>query len=162
MGALSRLGMIFAIVSAVMTSIILPDFARIHSSILLRKRYFQIIGGFLLLGGGLIIAAALFPDLLLWILGNKYAHLRNELLLMLTMSAASTLIAAMWALNSTKAWIQYSWLNIPATILMQVCLLIFLDISTVQGVLRFGIFSLLPTFTLNLILSYRGLSVRTA
>jgi O-antigen/teichoic acid export membrane protein len=157
-GALSRLGMIFAIVSAVMTSIILPDFARIHSPTLLQKRYFQIISGFLLLCGGLITAAALFPDLLLWILGSKYAHLRNELLLMITMSAASTLIAAMWALNATKAWIQYSWLNIPATILMQIMLLLFLDISTVRGVIWFGILSLMPSLGLNGILNYRGLS----
>lgn len=157
-GALGRLGMIFAILSSVMSSIVLPGFARLHSPALLRRRYFQIVGGFLLLGGGLITFAALFPDLLLWVLGSKYAHLRNELLLMITMSAASALIAAMWSLNGAKAWIQYSWLNIPATVLMQIILLVFLDISTVRGVLWFGVFSLLPTFTLNSILSYKGLS----
>jgi O-antigen/teichoic acid export membrane protein len=155
-GALSRLGMIFAVISAVMTSIVLPGFARLHSPVLLRKRYLQIIGVFLLLGSGLIIIAAVFPDLLLWALGSKYAHLRNELLMMMIMSAANALIAAMWSLNATKAWIQYSWLNIPGVILAQTLLLVLVDISTVQGVLIFGILSLFPTFVLNLILSYRG------
>ena len=160
-GALARLGMIFAVISAVMSTVVLPGFARCQQSALLRRRYFQIVGGFFLLGAGLITVAALFPDALLWILGSKYAHLRNELLLMMILSAASALIAAMWSLNSTKAWIEYSWLNIPCVILAQVLLLLFIDISTVKGVLVFGILSLLPTFLLNSILSWRGfLSLR--
>jgi hypothetical protein len=155
-GALGRLGMIFSVISAVMTSIVLPGFARCQSPALLRRRYFQIIGGFGLLGGILISITALFPDQLLWILGSKYAHLRNELLLMMTLSSANALIAAMWSLNATKAWIQYSWLNIPGVILAQIVLLAFIDISSVKGVLIFGILSLLPTFLLNSMLSLRG------
>jgi O-antigen/teichoic acid export membrane protein len=157
-GALGRLGMIFAVISAVMTGIVLPGFARLQSPALLRKRYFQIVGGFLILGAGLIAVAAIVPDLLLWVLGNKYAHLRNELLLMITMSAVNALIGAMWSLNATRAWIQYSWLNIPATTFMQIVLLLSLDISTVKGVLWFGILSLVPSLTLNAILNYRGLA----
>ncbi len=157
-GALGRLGMIFAVISAVMSSIVLPGFARCQSAELLRRRYFQIVGGFLLMGAGLVAIAALFPDELLWILGSKYAHLRNELLLMMTMSAFSALIAAMWSLNSTKAWIKYSWLNIPSVIFTQVVLLLSVDISTLKGVLVFGILSLVPTFALNSFLTYRGLS----
>jgi O-antigen/teichoic acid export membrane protein len=156
-GALGRLGMIFSVITAVMTSIVLPGFARCQSPTLLRRRYFQIIGGYFLLGATLIIMAALFPYQLLWILGSKYAHLREELLLMMVLSAFSTLIAAMWSLNSTKAWIQYSWLNIPGVILTQIVLLSYLDISTVKGVLVLGTLSLLPTFLLNSLLSLRGI-----
>jgi hypothetical protein len=161
-GALGRLGMIFSVIGAVMTSLVLPGFARCQSPALLRRRYFQIIGGFFLLGVGLITIAALFPDQLLWILGGKYAHLRNELLLMMSLSAANAFITAMWSLNSTKAWIKYSWLNIPATILIQIGLLATLDVSMLSGVLWFSILSLLPTFILNSILSYRGLSAQGA
>lgn len=157
-GALGRLGMVFAVISAVMSGIVLPGFARLHSPFLLRRRYFQIVGGFLLLGGGLIAFAAMFPDLLLWTLGSKYAHLRNELLLMMTLSAVNALLAAMWSLNATKAWIQYSWLNIPGVIVTQILLLVLVDISTVQGVLVFGILSLIPTLVLNSILTFRGFS----
>jgi hypothetical protein len=155
-GALGRLGMIFSVISAVMTSIVLPGFARCQSPALLRRRYFQVVGGFGILGVGLITLTALFPDQLLWILGSKYAHLRNELLLMMMLSSANALIAAMWSLNATKAWIQYSWLNIPGVIIAQIVLLALVDISTVKGVLAFGILSLLPTFLLNTILSLRG------
>lgn len=157
-GALGRLGMIFSVIGAVMTSIVLPAFARCQSPRELRVRYFQVCGAFLLLGLALIGAAALFPDQFLWILGNKYSHLRNELLLMMILSCFSSLLAAMWSLNSTKAWIKYSWLNIPGVVLTQIVLLTLLDVSTVHGVILFGIFSLAPTFLLNSALTFRGLS----
>ncbi|MBI3652537.1 MAG: polysaccharide biosynthesis protein [Acidobacteria bacterium] len=155
-GALGRLGMVFSIISAVMTSIILPGFARCQEAALLRRRYRQIVGGFLLLGAALITVAAVFPDLLLWILGGKYAHLRNEVVLMMSLSATTALVATMWSLNATKAWIQYSWLNIPSVVITQILLLMVVDIANVKGVLVFGILSLAPTFLLNSILSFRG------
>jgi hypothetical protein len=159
-GALGRLSMIFSIINATMTSIVLPAFARCQSPRELRIRYFQVCGGFCALGLGLIAAAAMFPDQILWILGSKYAHLKHELLLMMIMAAFSNVISAMWALNSTKAWIKYSWLNIPSVILTQIVLLTVLDVSTVHGVILFGIFSLVPNFLLNSMLTFRGLSER--
>jgi O-antigen/teichoic acid export membrane protein len=160
-GALGRLGVIFSVIGAVMTSIVLPAFARCQSARELRVRYFQVVGGFFLFGLALIGAAAVFPDQFLWILGSKYAHLRNELLLMMIMSAFNSLIAAMWSLNSTKAWIRYSWLNIPSVILTQIVLLTLLDVSTVRGVILFATLSLIPNFLLNSILTYRGLIERS-
>src|SRR6266567_1936133 len=159
-GALGRLSVIFSIINATMTSIVLPAFARCQSPRELCIRYFQVCGGFCLLGLSLIAASALFPDQILWILGGKYAHLRHELLLMMIMAAFSAVISAMWSLNSTKAWIRYSWLNIPSVILTQIVLLTLLDVSTVRGVILFGIFSLVPNFLLNSMLTFRGLSER--
>ncbi|MDX6500268.1 MAG: hypothetical protein QOG23_3528 [Blastocatellia bacterium] len=160
-GALGRLGIMFAVISSIMTSIVLPGFARCQSPTQLRRRYFQILGAFGVFGLSLIVLARLFPSELLWILGSKYSHLRGQLLLMMTLTAFSSLIAAMWSLNSTKAWIKFSWFNIPATVATQVVLLTLLDISTLDGVLWFGILSLVPTLLLNIGLSYRGLIGKT-
>jgi hypothetical protein len=107
------------------------------------------------------VLARLFPSELLWILGKKYSHLRGELVLMMTLTAFSSLTAAMWSLNSTKAWIKYSWLNIPLVVLTQVPLLMLLDISTLDAVLWLGIISLVPTLLLNIGLSYLGLIGKT-
>jgi len=155
-GALGRLSIIFSIINSVMVSIILPAFARYQSPKVIRRRYFQVIGGFVLLGLALISATALFPGQLLWILGAKYMHLGKELLLMMVLSSASGLIAAMWSLNSTRAWIRYSWLNIPGVILMQITLLLIIDVSTVKGVIVFGLLSLIPTLLLNAFLTLSG------
>jgi O-antigen/teichoic acid export membrane protein len=161
-GALGRLGVLFGVIGAVMTSIVLPSFARCQSPSQLRSRYLQIVGAFLLFGATLVGAAWLFPDQVLWILGSKYAHLRDSLFLMVVLSAFNALIAAMWSLNSTKAWIKRSWLNIPLTIASQILLLLVIDISTLEGVLLFGVLSLLPAFALNVGLGYSGLHRRNA
>jgi O-antigen/teichoic acid export membrane protein len=160
-GALGRLGIAFAVVGAVMTSIVLPGFARCQSPQQLRRLYFRIVAAFVLFGLSLLTVARIFPDQLLWILGAKYAHLRNPLLLSMCLTAFSSVITAMWSLNYTKAWIKYSWLNIPGVLIAQVLLLSFLDISTLEGVLWLGILSLVPTLLLNAVLSYRGLTERS-
>jgi hypothetical protein len=110
-----------------------------------------------MLGLSLITAAAVFPDQFLWILGSKYAHLKHELLLMMITAAFSALTAAMWSLNSTKAWIRYSWLYFPATLATQIALLFVMDLSSVRGVLWFGMISSVPSFLVNIILSVNGL-----
>ena len=161
-GALGRLGVAFAVVGAVMTSIVLPSFARCQSPPQLRRRYLQIVGAFILFGIVLIALARFFPDQMLWVLGAKYAHLRNALLLMMGITAFSSVITVMWSLNSTKAWITYSWLNIPGVLITQAFLLTVLDISTLEGVLWLGILSLIPTLLLNVFLSYRGLNRKHA
>lgn len=155
-GALGRLGIMFSIIGAVMTSIVLPSFARCRRADQLRGRYFQIVGAFSSFGLSLVAFAGLFPDQLLWILGSKYGHLRGELFLMMIMTAFNSVVAVMWSLNSSRAWIKWSWLNIPSVILTQIFLPLFLNISTLSGVLWFGIFSLVPTFLLNCMLTFRG------
>jgi O-antigen/teichoic acid export membrane protein len=156
-GALGRLSVVFTVVGAVMTSIVLPGFARCQEPRRLLRLYLQIVGCFCLLGASLVALAALFPDQMLWVLGAKYAHLQSELVLMMCLSAATAVVGAMWSLNTTRAWIRYSWLNIPGTLLIQAVLLAVLNVSEINKVLWFGILSLIPTITLNIILTVRGL-----
>lgn len=157
-GALGRLSVAFAVIGAVLTNIILPGFARCQSRARLRRLYFQIIGAAVLFGLSLVALARLFPDQLLWVLGAKYSHLRDALLLTMTLTAFSAVITAMWSLNYTKAWIRHSWLNIPAVLVTQALLLSVLNVGTLEGVLWFGILSLIPNLLLNAFLSYRGLA----
>lgn len=155
-GALSRLGVVVAVILSVMSGIVLPNLARCQSLSQLRRRYFQIIGAFIIFGLSLIFLAMAFPSQLLWILGSKYTHLRSELVLMMLMTAVSSILTAMVSINYTRAWIKHSWFNIPAVISTQLVLLLVLNVTTLSGVLWFGIFSFLPTLLLNAILSYRG------
>ncbi|MFL6210399.1 MAG: polysaccharide biosynthesis protein [Pyrinomonadaceae bacterium] len=156
-GALGRLSVVFTVVGAVMTSIVLPGFARCQESRRLLRLYLRIVGCFCLFGALLVALAALFPDQLLWVLGSKYAHLKNELVLMMGLSALSAVVGAMWSLNTARAWIRYSWLNIPGVLITQAVLLLLINVSTIEGVLLFGILSLLPTVALNSMLTCRGL-----
>jgi hypothetical protein len=140
-----------------MASIVLPSFARCQSPAHLKRRYFQIVAGFVCLGLGLITLSLFFPSELLWILGGKYRHLEKEVILIMIASALNSVGSAIWWLNASKAWIKHSWLNIPSTIVTQIFLLLILDMTTVNGVLLFSIISMFPPFLINLMLSYQGL-----
>lgn len=155
-GALGRLAVIFSLISTVMNGIVLPRFARCQSKQELRRQYWQIMGSFCLFGLFLLGVVTLFPNKILWILGEKYAHLQNELFLVSIGTIFNSIIAIVWSINATKAWIKHSWINIPATILTQVFLLMLLEVSTVRGVILFGILSNIPTFILYNIQTYRG------
>jgi O-antigen/teichoic acid export membrane protein len=155
-GALGRLAMIFVVINNLLTNIFVPAFARCQDARKLRWQYAAIIsavGGFSLL---VTCAAAFFPGEFLFILGNKYAHLQHELLLMVGASVLSALTGTIWALNASKAWIRGSWLYIPLTLTTQIALIPVTDFSSVSGVLLFNLFSAVPNLLLNLVLSFRG------
>lgn len=155
-GALGRLAMIFAVLANLISNIFAPAFARCQERRKLAWLYAGIVGavaGFsvLVLGG-----AAFLPDQFLFVLGSKYAHLQHALLLMVGGAILHMIASTMWALNASRAWIVGSWLYIPLTLGTQLLLIPFTDFSTVNGVLTFNLFSVLPSLLLNLGLSYRG------
>ncbi len=156
-GALSRLGVIFYIITSILNSIVLPKFARCQSVELLSKRYWQILGVYCLISTGLLGVALLFPRQLLWILGNQYTNLEKEVFLMVISTVVQSFGGILWSINASKAWIRYSWLFIPIIIATQVFLLMFLNISTVTGVILFNLFSILPALFLNFYMTYEGI-----
>jgi O-antigen/teichoic acid export membrane protein len=155
-GALGRLGMIFAVLTNLLTNIFAPAFARCQDRRKLRLLYLAIVGGVVVFSLLIVVAAAFFPREFLFVLGNKYSHLQRELLLMVGGSVVAALAGTLWALNASKAWIAGSWLYIPLTLATQIALIPITDFSSVSSVLAFNLLSLVPSLFLNIWLSYRG------
>jgi len=155
-GALGRLAMIFTVLGNLMTNIFVPAFARCHEPRKLRLLYAAILGGVLAFSLLVLAGAALFPAQFLFVLGNKYAHLGRELLLMVAGAVVAAIAGTLWALNASKAWVSGAWLYVPLTLATQVALIPFTDFSSVAGVLIFNLISQLPSLLLNMALSYRG------
>lgn len=155
-GALGRLSVIFLIINSLMTTVVLPGFARCQDIPTLRRRYFQILASFLTLGVLLILITACFPDIVLSLLGKKYSHLGDSLVLMVTSTVTTSIIGVMSMMNQTKAWVEYIWVEIPIRLLLQVVLLLTLDLSTVNGVLIFGLLSNFSPLIINAFLSLQG------
>jgi len=155
-GALGRLTMIFVVLANLLANIFVPAFARCQERRQLRSLYLEIAGGVSLFCIVVIAAAAIFPDQFLFVLGNKYAHLHRELLLMVGSAVLAALTGTFWSLNAAKAWVAGSWLYIPLTLLTQIALIPFTDFSNVRSVLMFNLLSSVPNLLLNLALSFRG------
>jgi hypothetical protein len=161
-GALGRLAMIFAVLSNLLTNIFVPAFARCQEPRRLRLLYIAIVGGVVVFSAIVLGAAGFFPNQFLFVLGNKYAHLGRELLLMVAGTVLAALAGTLWALNASKAWVTGSWLYIPLTLGTQISLIPYTDFSSVAGVLIFNLVSVLPSLFLNLALSCRGFRLQPA
>ena len=155
-GALSRLAMIFSVLTNLLTNVFAPAFARCHEMRKLRWLYAATVGGVSAFSLLVICGASLFPEPFLFVLGNKYTHLHRELLLMVGGAVLSALTGTFWAINASKAWVSGAWLYIPLTLATQIALIPVTNFSSVMGVLTFNLFSAIPNLLLNIALSYRG------
>lgn len=155
-GALGRLAMIFSVLGNLLTNIFAPAFARCQERRHLRWLYAGIVGGVAAFSLFVLAGAALLPDVFLFVLGSKYAHLQRALLLMVGGAILNMLAVTLWTLNASRAWIVGSWFYIPLTLGTQLLLIPFTDFSSVEGVLTFNLISVCPSLLLNLGLSYRG------
>jgi hypothetical protein len=155
-GALGRLAMIFTVLSNLLANVFVPAFARCQDGRKLGWLFAGIVGGVTVISALIMLAAEIFPQQFLFVLGNKYSHLDRELLLMVGGAVLGAIAGTLWALNASKAWVAGSWLYIPLTLGTQVALVPFTDFSSVIGVLTFNLFSVIPSLLLNVVLSYRG------
>lgn len=155
-GALGRLAMIFTVLSNLLANVFVPAFARCQDRRRLPWLFAAIVGVVLGFSLAVLIAAEFFPREFLFVLGNKYAHLHRELLLMVGSAVLGALTGTFWALNASKAWVSGAWLYIPLTLATQVALIPYTDFSSVIGVLTFNLLSSVPNLLLNIALSYRG------
>ncbi len=156
-GALGRLGVMFSVIGAVMTSILLPRFSRCQLPSELRRQYWQLVAGALAFGICLVIPALIAPKAFLWILGGKYSHLSRELPLIVAGSALNAVAAVMQSLNAAKGWVKYYWLNIPCIIVLQALLIWRLDLSSTYDVLLFGVISAVPGMIFSAVITWSQL-----
>lgn len=134
LGALSRFGLIFLGVSAIMTNIVGPAFSTAKS----KPKLLKIIKNttLLLLAVSIltVVIGYLFADEMLWVLGDGYSGLRYELILILLLSLINVSFASINALNNARGWIQFSpKFEIPVNIISILIGAFIFDISTVAG-----------------------------
>ena len=116
---------------------------------MLWRRYWQILAGFCAVSLVMLLFTAAFPEVLLWVLGPKYAHLGHELFLMMLSAVMWSVLGTMWQLNVTKGWIVSPWALIPISVATEVTLICLLDLSQVRYVLMLNILGTIPGFFLN-------------
>jgi O-antigen/teichoic acid export membrane protein len=154
-GALGRLAVAFALLSSITAEVVLPAFARIQSMHLLRRRYLQIVAGYSVVSLLSVAAVAIFPRQILSVLGHQYSGLSADGVLMAACAVISTTGGLLWSINSARAWIVPPAFLIPCTIIAQIAMISFMDLSTVKGVLLFTIYSWVPSIALSLWLALR-------
>ena len=154
--ALTRLGIIFSLITSILNEIVLPSFSRCQVAKTLFKRYMQVLSLYCLFSLVLVALAFFFPSQFLWILGGKYSHLDKEVLLLVISLVTQSILGLTWSMNASKGWIISGLIIVPIGIITKIILLFLLDISTINGIFLLNIFSTLPGFIVNFGIAYSG------
>ena len=150
LGALSRLAVLVAAFGAPFTHLVAPSMARIQNVRILRRRFalaMTVVFGCTLL---VLIAAAWQPGWFLWLLGEKYAHLKAELILALAAQGVTLSTSVCWGLIIVRGWIHHAWITIVTNLTglaLGACLF---QLQTVHGMLSLSVVSWIPTLLLCL------------
>lgn len=157
LGALSRLGALFAVLGPVLANIIQPRFARLRDSRTLTLRYWQVIGGFAAAGFLAVALAGFFPLPFVWILGHSYRSVSGDIAYMIGATALGNFYTIVWGMNAVRGWIHRLWVTIPITLLSQFILLWVLDLGDVRGAILFGSLPMIPCAAYLIYLGARGM-----
>jgi O-antigen/teichoic acid export membrane protein len=140
-GAISRFALLLNLLSVVFGTVILPRFARLpENRNVLFKKVFQIVLMLLIVFSGTIFLFWEFSDLLLKILGPKYAGLNKELVLAIIGSSISLLGGVFFTLYSSRGWAIQPFILIPIDLSAVILGAFLFNISTFHGVLYYNIF----------------------
>jgi O-antigen/teichoic acid export membrane protein len=137
-GALTRLAMIFTVISSVFALIWVPRFARLPHGRAMLKAFW---GSQLALGGVALIpvlCVALFPRAVLWVLGPAYGALSHEALIAALGGSCGLLGGCAYWMAAARGVVIAPWLMIPLGLGVQIVLISILPLSTVSGVLWLG------------------------
>jgi O-antigen/teichoic acid export membrane protein len=139
-GALSRLALLLSIIPILFSILIAPRFARAISNYKkLVNIYVSVhifLGMFLFV---LVMLVVLFSREILWVLGENYRHLDNEIVLAIIGSALNVFAGTIYSLYSSRGWILNPILYISANIVTLIISITCINVSTLQGVLWLNI-----------------------
>jgi O-antigen/teichoic acid export membrane protein len=146
-GALGRLGQLFLLLSAFNSVVIAPNIAKV-SKPLLASRYLIFLAGAIGISIVLLLMSAWLPEVLLWIIGPKYLHLRTELVWTIAASCLGYVNSVMWTMHVARRW-NFAWgvrAYIVAVVFVEICGIAFMDLSTAGGVIRLSAYTAFATF----------------
>ena len=156
-GALSRLGAVFTILGSIMTTVVLPRFARVQTRQALTTKYIQVVCCYLAGGGALLLLAFLIPNQLIWVLGAKYSGLQSDVQYIVAASLLISFIGLVFSMNAAKGWVGGLYFSIPVIVVCQLVAAACLNLSTVRGAVLFGALPLAGGLLVMIPLAWRGL-----
>jgi O-antigen/teichoic acid export membrane protein len=140
-GALTRLGLLVGVFSGLTGVVFMPRLARIAEERTWRLRSMQFGAVHAVLAAGMVLAAWMAPGPLLWILGEQYAGLDRELLLVVAGAGLALLDGYLVALNLARSWTRWQGAAMAGLLVTQVALVALLPMGTTAGVLTFNLLS---------------------
>jgi O-antigen/teichoic acid export membrane protein len=140
-GALSRLGLFIGLFSNLSSVVFLPRLARIKDDRQYFLRFLQFGAALVAIAVALQLAVTAYPRLLLKVLGDHYAGLDNELILVVLGSCLTLVGAYLVAINLARSWTRWQGPAMIVLAITQAVLVKLLPLGTTRGVLIFNLLS---------------------
>ena len=157
-GALSRLGQFFSLLTPFTSIVLLPYFAKSTVSTIATRSIITVVIS-LLITLPFIVVAYTTPKFYLIVLGDKFKQL-DYLVGMFFVSVSINYISGIvWAIifaRKLSRW-HFSIVSIIATVFVQTVCIINIPLSTTQGIILFTLWTYLTSSVLNLIICTIGI-----
>jgi O-antigen/teichoic acid export membrane protein len=139
-GALGRLTVVLTVFTVMFQTLIIPRFARlVENKKIIMYHFVKILSGIIVLCLMIIGIVYLFSPQILWALGENYVSLSNELLLSITGGCLGLITGSVFSLAGNRGWVLSPVISIPINIATIALGVIFLSVSTLQGILILNI-----------------------
>ena len=146
-GALSRLMMFIMVINSLLSTLVMPRFARLEDKEgKVAKLFTKFIIVIIIFACMIISVTYLFSTEMLYIIGNNYRDLTFELRLMVISSCMAFLSQTTYGMLSSRGIIMKPYLFYSIISITQVICLLTLDLSTVSGVIYFSIYPAIVGF----------------
>ncbi len=138
-GALGRLALVVGLLTGLSGAVLVPRLAGISDPRAFSRsflRYGALLAAF---AGGILLSAALLPNVFLAILGPHYGGLQHELLLLITGSSLSMLGSYVANVNLSRGWTRLQAVALACEVSVQAALIAILPLATTAGVIWFQV-----------------------
>lgn len=151
LGALGRLNMLLSLFSVVITTLIIPRFAKLAlDKNLLSQRFIQIMGILVVPLSAVVVVVYLFPTPILWLLGDAYKGLPFELLLSVVGSCIGLMTGIVFSLYNCRGWAFNPIIGIPLGAFGIILGALFFKLTTLLGALYYNLFLAAYSFLVNI------------
>lgn len=137
-GALGKLALMFQLLNVFVGSYLHPVISKAAQPARILRLSLSIIGLYSLATLSVLAIAAYLPELLLMVLGSRYANLEPVLVLAVSISMLGLLEGQIMSLCQVRGWVRYvGWYAVVA-ILTQVALLFVMQLNGLRDILIFN------------------------
>jgi len=154
LGALGRLSILLSFFSYIISTLVIPRFAKFdNKKYILLSNYLKILLILFFLISLIILGFYSFPNPFLSILGEGFKGLAYELLLSIMGSGIYLISGTLYSLNLARGWVMSPILSITIQIFSIIIFASILDLSNLKGVLYLNIIMGLISFLQHFIFS---------
>jgi hypothetical protein len=104
------------------------------------KKYFFVVLISIFIALFIFLSSIFFPNFYLFLLGQKYYYLKNELSLIMSNACLAYIGGVLWTMHSARKWVFWwgTFLYISTIISTQIFGFFWFDIGTTHGILLLG------------------------